>query len=134
MTGNNKVWRAPVAGLASVAMLATLGVTAMTANAAGEETVTFDGNGLNFTVDGKSQGTYTFTSGTDDDVINATDIETAAAALEGNAAGIDVVGWYTDPDIGEGERVNPEHTPAGTTVYAHWVDGKDSKEVTVSLP
>ena len=34
MTGNNKVWRAPVAGLASVAMLATLGVTAMTASAA----------------------------------------------------------------------------------------------------
>ena len=33
MTGNNKVWRAPVAGLASVAMLATLGVTVMTANA-----------------------------------------------------------------------------------------------------
>ena len=32
MTGNNKVWRAPVAGLASVAMLATLG--AATANAA----------------------------------------------------------------------------------------------------
>ena len=34
MTGNNKVWRAPVAGLASVAMLATMGVAAMTANAA----------------------------------------------------------------------------------------------------
>ena len=32
MTGNNKVWRAPVAGLASVAMLATMGVA--TANAA----------------------------------------------------------------------------------------------------
>ena len=134
MTGNNKVWRAPVAGLASAAMLATLGVTALTANAAGEETVTFDGNGLNFTVDGKSQGTYTFTSGTDDDgVINESDITTAEGALNGNAAGIEVVGWYTDPDIGEGERVNPEHTPAGTTVYAHWVDGKDSKKVKVSL-
>ena len=32
MTGNNKVWRAPVAGLASIAMLATMG--AATANAA----------------------------------------------------------------------------------------------------
>lgn len=34
MTGNNKVWRAPVAGLASVAMLATMGVSTLTANAA----------------------------------------------------------------------------------------------------
>ena len=50
MTGNNKVWRAPVAGLASVAMLATMGVAAMTANAAtvnakpsAEVTVSVDG-------------------------------------------------------------------------------------------
>ncbi|PST47680.1 hypothetical protein COO72_11725, partial [Bifidobacterium callitrichos] len=35
MTGNNKVWRAPLAGLAAVAMLATMGVAASTANAAG---------------------------------------------------------------------------------------------------
>ncbi|MBW3093744.1 InlB B-repeat-containing protein, partial [Bifidobacterium sp. 82T10] len=34
MTGNNKVWRAPLAGLASLAMLATMGVAAGTANAA----------------------------------------------------------------------------------------------------
>ncbi|WP_181163411.1 InlB B-repeat-containing protein, partial [Bifidobacterium sp. UTBIF-78] len=33
MTGNNKVWRAPLAGLASVAMIATMGVAAGTANA-----------------------------------------------------------------------------------------------------
>lgn len=34
MTGNNKVWRSPLAGLAAVAMLATMGVAASTANAA----------------------------------------------------------------------------------------------------
>ncbi|KAA8819012.1 hypothetical protein [Bifidobacterium vespertilionis] len=34
MTGNNKFWRASLAGLASVAMLATMGVAANTANAA----------------------------------------------------------------------------------------------------
>ncbi|TPF91714.1 InlB B-repeat-containing protein [Bifidobacterium sp. UTBIF-78] len=34
MTGNTKVWRAPLAGLASVAMIATMGVAASTANAA----------------------------------------------------------------------------------------------------
>ncbi|MBT1179637.1 InlB B-repeat-containing protein [Bifidobacterium vespertilionis] len=33
MTGNNKFWRASLAGLASVAMLATMGVAASTANA-----------------------------------------------------------------------------------------------------
>ena len=41
MTGNTKVWRAPLAGLAAVAMLATMGVAASTANAA---TVTDYGN------------------------------------------------------------------------------------------
>ncbi|MBW3093706.1 InlB B-repeat-containing protein [Bifidobacterium sp. 82T10] len=57
MTGNNKVWRAPLAGLASVAMLATMGVAASTANAADvadpdtskQVTVTFDGTKTPFT-------------------------------------------------------------------------------------
>ena len=43
MTGNNKVWRAPVAGLASVAMLATMGVAtanAVTVNASDAKDVT----------------------------------------------------------------------------------------------
>ncbi|NMN00817.1 KxYKxGKxW signal peptide, partial [Bifidobacterium sp. DSM 109958] len=46
MTGNNKVWRASLAGLASVAMLATMGVSAANAAAqAADFTVTFkDGN------------------------------------------------------------------------------------------
>ena len=44
MTGNNKVWRAPLAGLAAVAMLATMGVAAGTANAldANAESSAFD--------------------------------------------------------------------------------------------
>ncbi|NMM95010.1 InlB B-repeat-containing protein [Bifidobacterium oedipodis] len=49
MTGNKNVWRAPLAGLASVAMIATMGVAASTANAAfvpaekaGKYTVTLD--------------------------------------------------------------------------------------------
>ncbi|WP_181163499.1 InlB B-repeat-containing protein, partial [Bifidobacterium sp. UTBIF-78] len=40
MTGNNKVWRAPLAGLASVAMIATMGVAASTANALDSDAVT----------------------------------------------------------------------------------------------
>ena len=43
MTGNNKVWRAPLAGLAAAAMLATMGVAAGTANAATDAAkLTFD--------------------------------------------------------------------------------------------
>ncbi|MBT1179628.1 InlB B-repeat-containing protein [Bifidobacterium vespertilionis] len=41
MTGNNKFWRASLAGLASVAMLATMGVAASTANAATSEEVSY---------------------------------------------------------------------------------------------
>ena len=43
MTGNTKVWRAPLAGLASVAMIATMSVAASTANAATDAAkLTFD--------------------------------------------------------------------------------------------
>ncbi|NMM95007.1 InlB B-repeat-containing protein [Bifidobacterium oedipodis] len=38
MTGNKNAWRAPLAGLASVAMIATMGVAAATANAASDLT------------------------------------------------------------------------------------------------
>ncbi|MBT1171737.1 hypothetical protein [Bifidobacterium sp. SO4] len=51
MTGNNKVWRAPLAGLASFAMIATMGVAAATANAATDAaklTISF-GDGVSYT-------------------------------------------------------------------------------------
>ena len=49
MTGNNKVWRAPLAGLAAAAMLATMGVAAGTANAATTPAnVTFSIGGTSF--------------------------------------------------------------------------------------
>ncbi|WP_146194773.1 hypothetical protein, partial [Bifidobacterium callitrichidarum] len=58
MTGNTKVWRAPLAGLASVAMIATMGVAASTASAVDvfggngpqypDVTVTLDANGGTF--------------------------------------------------------------------------------------
>ncbi|WP_181163497.1 InlB B-repeat-containing protein, partial [Bifidobacterium sp. UTBIF-78] len=51
MTGNNKVWRAPLAGLASVAMIATMGVAAATANATGfEDPVNTDDNSFSVAV------------------------------------------------------------------------------------
>ena len=46
MTGNKNAWRAPLAGLASLAMIATMGVAASTANAAVTDyTVKIDGIG-----------------------------------------------------------------------------------------
>ena len=52
MTGNNKVWRAPVAGLASIAMLATMGVTvanAATVNAKPSSDITVSVDGVDVT-------------------------------------------------------------------------------------
>ncbi|KAA8824960.1 InlB B-repeat-containing protein, partial [Bifidobacterium myosotis] len=71
MTGNTKVWRAPLAGLASVAMIATMGVAASTANAAPEYQypdvkVTLDANGGTFN---GSDGSFGFT--VPGDVVNA---------------------------------------------------------------
>ena len=53
MTGNTKVWRAPLAGLASLAMVATMGVAAATAGAANVE-FTFDVDGTNLKFDTKA--------------------------------------------------------------------------------
>ncbi|MBW3093263.1 InlB B-repeat-containing protein [Bifidobacterium sp. 82T10] len=66
MTGNNKVWRAPLAGLASVAMLATMGVTALTASATTGENV--NGSSVN---DVKVTGDITATVTYGDSLIDA---------------------------------------------------------------
>ncbi|RSX50809.1 KxYKxGKxW signal peptide, partial [Bifidobacterium goeldii] len=54
MTGNTKVWRAPLAGLASLAMIATMGVSALTATADEAKTFTFDVDGTNLKFDTKA--------------------------------------------------------------------------------
>ncbi|NMN00821.1 hypothetical protein G1C96_1400 [Bifidobacterium sp. DSM 109958] len=61
MTGNNKVWRASLAGLASVAMLATMGVVAGTANAATTPDVADPK--VTFVYNGKTYGTQEVTYG-----------------------------------------------------------------------
>ena len=69
MTGNNKVWRASLAGLASFAMLATMGVAAGTANAAVAQedapqyTVTFKVNGKEATSRKLTDGAIKVTAG-----------------------------------------------------------------------
>ena len=89
MTGNNKVWRAPVAGLASVAMLATLGVTAMTANAAivkdEDATVTY----------GNSGNTATAQKG-----FSALDADGVVyPKYMGSSTGKDFAGWTVDGEL-----------------------------------
>ncbi|MBT1171734.1 hypothetical protein [Bifidobacterium sp. SO4] len=65
MTGNNKVWRAPLAGLASFAMIATMGVAAATANAA------------------TTPATVTFKVGNTTFEVGEEDLQTPATAVDG---------------------------------------------------
>ena len=123
MTGNNKVWRAPIAGLASVAMLATMGVAAMTANAADVE-FTFDGQGLTFNTSDGETSTLIVKDGANGGALNgkldAQEIAEADEALV-NPRG-EFTGWYTTANYG---AVNAAVQPGVTTdktVYAHWSD------------
>ncbi|PWG61867.1 S-layer homology domain-containing protein [Bifidobacterium callitrichidarum] len=134
MTGNTKVWRAPLAGLASVAMIATMGVAASTANAAptpGYDGVTITLNANGGKIDGKDSITVSDTEKTDstgwkyydgvfEDLYNAYGTD---ARLKWGANGTVnryFSGWYTSPDAG-GQAVDPnEPLQDGTTLYAHW--------------
>ncbi|MBW3091139.1 S-layer homology domain-containing protein [Bifidobacterium miconisargentati] len=118
MTGNNKVWRAPLAGLAAVAMLATMGVATSTANAADPEVkVTFDLNGrhgtsvtknFDVTLSGSNADAYT--------LAKDTDYKSPATASNG-AGDWKITGWYT----ADGELFDVDSPVyADTTLYAHW--------------
>ena len=114
MTGNNKIWRAPIAGLASVAMLATVGVSALTANAADVE-FTFEGNGLTFN-NGKSE--FTVEDSNDNGKLDSSEIQLATSALEGSHAAF--TGWYTTDQYGAPDTAVQPGVTTNTTVYAHW--------------
>ena len=124
MTGNTKVWRAPLAGLASVAMIATMGVAASTANAATDEAT------LTFKVGDSTVASYTesyihqnflsdYQQSEIDGTINANELSAAVTA-----AGIPTVdgkftGWANGSDLevvtnaaGE-ELADPQGLPAG---------------------
>ncbi|MBW3091145.1 InlB B-repeat-containing protein [Bifidobacterium miconisargentati] len=113
MTGNNKVWRAPLAGLASLAMIATMGVAAGTASAAGDEfTVKFDANGH-----GTAPSSLTANEGNDYKVGGLNKI---------SANGWVFTGWYTSPNLGEGELFDTQSPVLeDTTLYAHWAKTND---------
>ena len=85
MTGNTKVWRAPLAGLASLAMIATMGVAAGTANAADAA----DTYKVTFKVDGKAGTSSKLDM---DGAIQVTAGDSLADALQGYNTGISFAG------------------------------------------
>ena len=89
MTGNTKVWRAPLAGLASLAMLATMGVAAGTANAA-----VFAPADVTVTVDDDNSATPATVSVTKGDTLADALKGTALDVADQSAAGVYFVGWY----------------------------------------
>ena len=115
MTGNKNAWRAPLAGLASVAMVATMGVAAATANAAGAGTVTLDANGgkINF---GQSTMAYDDNGDGDND-------GKLALLYDGNHtpsyANYKFTGWYTAKTGGVAVSAKTS-VAANSTLYAHW--------------
>ena len=130
MAGNNKTWRLPVACAASVAMLATVGISAMTASAAPATvapynfTVTLDGGRVadktisSVAADGKSDTVLS------DGQLGTTDLWTISGLTEGDkdADGWVFTGWYTSPDNGA-EKFNPDtFLNKDTTLYAHWAE------------
>ena len=118
MTGNNKVWRVPIAGLASAAMLATLGVSALTANAAEEPTeFTLDGNGLTFKTDKGDVDSITIKDSDNDKKLDADDLRAADVQLNDASA---FTGWYTTPEYGVKDSAVQFDETENTTVYAHW--------------
>ncbi|PWG65911.1 S-layer homology domain-containing protein [Bifidobacterium callitrichidarum] len=154
MTGNTKVWRAPLAGLASVAMIATMGVAASTANAAPsyqypDVKVTLDPNGGEFapSVSGlQSDGTvkltdardnvtdgYYYADGVFEDLystygFDGTNGSTSDANILWDGQGARrFSGWYTEKT--GGQAVDPTAALTdGTTLYAHWSQGASSTD------
>ena len=132
MTGNTKVWRAPLAGLASVAMIATMGVAASTANAADSKvapynfTVTFDANGGDVYDSGSLEG-ITYKVNTKDNpryadgYLSYNPSSYALESVTGSKTDSTFTGWYTQPT--GGEKFNPDtFLNADTTLYAHYAD------------
>ena len=119
MTGNKNAWRAPLAGLASLAMIATMGVAASTANAAETEFV-FNGNGLTFkkasaSAAEKESDTYTVKSA--DNKLDENEIKEAEAQLNDDKSAF--TDWFTTASYGTNDVVEPGKNTT-TTVYAHW--------------
>ncbi|WP_146143676.1 InlB B-repeat-containing protein, partial [Bifidobacterium callitrichos] len=126
MTGNNKVWRAPLAGLASIAMLATMGLVASTANA--DDTVSSEtptvyldanlgGKAIFDNVDGNPTKIAAKQT-TVDYKLSETELQNSYNVAS-NESGALFTGWYTAAQGGEAYKPGTQLQP-GTTLYAHW--------------
>ena len=132
MAGNTKVWRAPLAGLASVAMIATMGVAAATANAASANDVvyTVNGNNLSFSSDGVSvdanfkfdddDHTYQIVKqGSGSQTLTYAELQDALGALEVQPGNV-VTGVYDAAKGGAAYQYGVDKTTR--TVYVHWAN------------
>ena len=109
MTGNKNAWRAPLAGLASLAMIATMGVAAGTANAVTDD---YD---LSWEVNGK----VVYTETQNDGKIDAADLNAPTTGLPSGAV---FTGWTYE----DGTWVTPgARLDADTTLVAQY-DNADS--------
>ncbi|KFI47931.1 InlB B-repeat-containing protein [Bifidobacterium biavatii] len=138
MTGNAKVWRAPLAGLASVAMIATMGVTAFTATAA-DVTFTFnvDGTNLKFDKDKapanvtvKSEKQVTVKDLDGNGIISEAETTAVDSALSYDSATFKFTGWYDSNNnavaaVGGNESAVRTGDSKATTVDAHYGRGND---------
>ena len=136
MTGNTKVWRAPLAGLASVAMIATMGVAASTANAAAANTdptftVKLDANGRGkFSVSDIKVSAVADSSNNVQGTYHTGALPTIPTDVSSDWT---FTGWYTSAKLGEGERFNTQAPVLGdVTLYAHWAKTTDVKTVEVA--
>ncbi|WP_164514817.1 InlB B-repeat-containing protein, partial [Bifidobacterium goeldii] len=113
MTGNTKVWRAPLAGLASLAMIATMGVAAGTAAAATPSELTLNAGSYGKFADDKTSITLK------DSNASTEQFENLYSTVPSSTR--QFTGWYTTPDGTAGEAVNPDAKDlAGKTLYAHY--------------
>ena len=131
MTGSNKVWRMPVACLASVTMLATLGVSALTANADDVE-FTFHANGLEFANNTYGDGkTITIKDSNGNGLLDQSEMDKAKDELQ--LGGMTFTGWFTTPDYGVADtEVEPGTLDATIPVYAHYAASDDVYTVTLN--
>ena len=128
MAGNNKTWRLPVACAASVAMLATVGISAMTASAAPATvapynfTVTLDAGTNGGTINGGATQTFT-TDASGSPVADGMFTELGGGSYNAAKAGWVFTGWYTSPDYGS-EKFDYLDTflNKDVTLYAHFAD------------
>ncbi|MBW3093738.1 InlB B-repeat-containing protein [Bifidobacterium sp. 82T10] len=149
MTGNNKVWRAPLAGLASVAMLATMGVAASTANAVtatadkydfnvtldagsiknvgdGELSASWNNGGTGATAKGKTVS-IPFSvldanhNGKLDELYRNTSEAQYRLTTPGASAGNEFIGWYTGATAGSAKfDFKNTYVTKAITLYAHY--------------